>query len=57
MIMSRRALLRTGGGALFALAARPALAMQSPASGKRSLALSNLHTGEKVKLDYWADGA
>lgn len=42
---------------MFALAARPALAMQSPASGKRSLALSNLHTGEKVKLDYWADGA
>jgi uncharacterized protein YcbK (DUF882 family) len=56
MTIARRALLRTGGGALLAaMTGLPALATAKP-DGVRSLALSNLHTGEKLKLDYWANG-
>ena len=57
MIMARRAVLRTGGGALFAslCGLTPSFA-SAMTTGARSLALSNLHTGEKLKLDYWVDG-
>jgi uncharacterized protein YcbK (DUF882 family) len=57
MTLARRALLRTGGCALLASLSglTPSFA-SALTSGVRSLALSNLHTGEKVKLDYWIDG-
>jgi len=57
MPLARRAFLRTGGCALLASLGglTPSLA-SVVAPGVRSLALSDLHTGEKVKLDYWIDG-
>lgn len=61
LTLERRRLLVGAGAALFAspvLAACPfssALAQIAPA-GVRSLAFDNLHTGEKLKIDYWADG-
>jgi uncharacterized protein YcbK (DUF882 family) len=39
-----------------ALVAGPALAGVRP-SGERILSLYNLHTGERLKAPYWADGA
>lgn len=46
----RRHFLAGFGLSLFV--ARPALA----STGKRSLAFENIHTGERLKLDYWAEG-
>jgi len=58
MQIARRTFLRTSGGALVtAAAARFAPAFGAVAPGPRTLALSNIHTGEKLKLDYWANGA
>ena len=57
MTIARRAFLRTGGCALLASLGGLTPSFASTfATGTRSLALSNLHTGEKVKLDYWVDG-
>ena len=47
--------MRLGGAALASGIASPALA-NIGAANVRSLALNNLHTGERAKLDYWADG-
>ena len=52
---TRRNLLRAGSAALIAGVASPALA----GIGKteyRALAFDNLHTGEKLKIDYWVEG-
>ena len=68
MQLGRRAFLRMGSGALVSAIgssfAIPALAQAaSPAligikeTGCRTLALQSLHTGEKLKADYWVDGA
>jgi uncharacterized protein YcbK (DUF882 family) len=59
MTIARRAFLRTGGGALLAAMGgiAPSFAsIMAATTGARRLSLSNLHTGEKVKLDYWIDG-
>ena len=58
MLLARRAFLRASGAALVTLGAsglRPAFAT-APAAA-RHLRFDNLHTGEKLALDYWTDGA
>jgi uncharacterized protein YcbK (DUF882 family) len=58
MVTPRRHFLRAAGGFVAAgLAAgfsRPAFAIAS--AQVRSLAFNNLHTGERVSVDYWTDG-
>jgi len=51
---TRRNILRAGGAALFAGMATPVLANIAPT---RALAFDNLHTGEKLAITYWRDGA
>ena len=54
---TRRRLLSAGAAAVACLAARPAISAAFAPARPRTIALSNLHTGESLKLDYWADGA
>jgi len=49
-IIGRRHFL--AGGGLSLLAARPAFAN----AGARTLLFDNIHTGEKLKVDYWVEG-
>lgn len=67
MHLGRRAFLRMGSGALISAigssVAVPALAqIAAPAligikdTGCRTLALQSLHTGDRLKADYWVDG-
>jgi uncharacterized protein YcbK (DUF882 family) len=51
-ILGRRHFLTGVSASLFV--PRPAFAIG--ASGVRQLAFDNLHTGEKVKVEYWAEG-
>src|SRR5262245_52543379 len=53
-VLKRRSILCLGGAALAAGVASPALAIGRTAC--RSIALYNLHTGERRRLDYWVDG-
>ena len=57
-MFSRRSFMRMGGAALGA-AALPAFSypVLAQTSGARSLKFANLHTGEKLSLNYWANGA
>jgi uncharacterized protein YcbK (DUF882 family) len=58
MEIGRRAFMRTAGGVVVTAAtARFAPVFAATAPGPRNLSLSNLHTGEKLKLNYWADGS
>ncbi len=50
-VLGRRCFLAGAGASL--LAPGPALARNA---GARLLAFDNLHTGEKLKVEYWADG-
>jgi len=52
---SRRNFLRGSTVALAAGVASPAIAKIAPADF-RALAFNNLHTGEKLKIDYWVEG-
>ncbi|MGE5537015.1 MAG: DUF882 domain-containing protein [Gemmatimonas sp.] len=52
---SRRLLLRAGAGAVVAGIMRPAHALVATGA-VRSLAFDNLHTGEKLAVDYFVDG-
>ena len=52
---TRRAALRAGFGLLAGGVASPAIAKLS-LSDARSIAFDNLHTGEKLAVDYWTDG-
>jgi uncharacterized protein YcbK (DUF882 family) len=54
-MQTRRHLLRAGTAALAASVASPAIAKIAPAH-YRSLSFNNLHTGEKLKSEYWANG-
>lgn len=60
MVSCRRSFLRGAGIALLTGVspglAKPAFANFGPEKS-RSLAFDNLHTGEKLKVDYWAEGA
>jgi uncharacterized protein YcbK (DUF882 family) len=53
--IDRRAALRLGIGALFTLLPSAGMAAAN-ASSKRTVSLVNLHTGEKLKTTYWANG-
>lgn len=54
--MERRRFLKYGLAAPLALAPAPALA-RIVGGPPRRLAFDNLHTGERLNLTYWADGA
>lgn len=51
----RRQVMLGMGAAMFGGVASPALANLAPANVRR-LSFDNLHTGERVKADYWVDG-
>ncbi len=55
LVHSRRRILLGAGGAMLSGIARPALAEISRMNVRR-LAFDNLHTGEKIHTEYWADG-
>lgn len=50
MVLGRRHFLAAAGASL--LLPRPALAETGP----RSLTFDNIHTGEKLRVEYWQDG-
>lgn len=52
---ARRRFLKTCAMASLALAVRPAFAMAA-AVREKSLSFYNIHTGEKLRAVYWADG-
>jgi uncharacterized protein YcbK (DUF882 family) len=52
---TRRNLLRAGATALAAGVASPAIAKIAPEI-YRALSFDNLHTGEKLNIDYWVEG-
>jgi uncharacterized protein YcbK (DUF882 family) len=54
--LSRRAFFGTGAASLGLLAIRPAFA-SLPAERPRQLTFTNLHTGESLKAEYWAEGS
>ncbi|MBV8939584.1 MAG: DUF882 domain-containing protein [Alphaproteobacteria bacterium] len=54
--LSRRQLL-TGMAAVAAFAALPKMAHASLSGPPRMLAFENLHTGERLKITYWANGS
>ena len=54
-MISRRNLLKAATGTAAMLAA-PAVLAKPGQPGERILRLQNLHTGEKLKATYWADG-
>ena len=51
----RRSVLAKVGTALFITSLKPALASTVPPAA-RSLDLHNIHTGERLSIDYWANG-
>jgi len=52
--LSRRNFIAATGGILIASGASPVLA--TPFEGSRSVAFDCLHTGEKLKVEYWNNG-
>ena len=52
---TRRNLLRAGAAVFVSGVASPAISKIATAD-VRSLALANLHTGEKLAVDYWVEG-
>jgi uncharacterized protein YcbK (DUF882 family) len=59
-VLARRSLFKLGLGALGAGLAAPGFALAdsdaAPAPDMRSISLDNLHTGEKLRAVFWADG-
>ena len=53
---SRRHFLKTAGTFATFLASPVALAKTQKLTGSRTISLHNLHTEEKIKVDYWIDG-
>jgi len=54
-MLERRRFL-AGAGAVLAVAPFAAAHAEIAHLGARSLSFDNLHTGEKLSIDYWADG-
>jgi uncharacterized protein YcbK (DUF882 family) len=54
---TRRHLMHIGSAAFLSGLASPALARGADTGAARSLSFDNLHTGEKLRVDYWTDGA
>jgi uncharacterized protein YcbK (DUF882 family) len=52
----RRRQILAGAGALVAAPFSQALAKVATPDSRRSVALDNIHTGEKLRAEYWADG-
>ena len=52
----RRTFLRASGAVLLGGLASPSLALADLGKNARALALSNLHTGEHMTIDYWENG-
>ena len=52
---TRRSLLRAGAAVIVSGVASPALSKIATAD-VRSLSFDNLHTGEKLAIDYWVEG-
>lgn len=61
MKLDRRTVIRASGAVLLGGVASPMLASRASALAEfakvRALSFDNLHTGEKLKVDYWTDGA
>jgi uncharacterized protein YcbK (DUF882 family) len=53
---SRRDFLKTAAGIATLLASPVAFAKSEKLKGARTISLHNLHTEEKIKVDYWIDG-
>jgi uncharacterized protein YcbK (DUF882 family) len=53
---NRRSFLRAGSLALAGGLATPSLALAALPKDVRSVAFDNLHTGEKLRVDYWTNG-
>jgi len=53
---TRRRLLSIGAAAAACMMSRPALSAAFAPARPRTVALQNLHTGESLRLAYWADG-
>lgn len=56
-LSSRRLFLRAGATAIMAGAMRPAIAAVIRLPSTRSLSFENLHTGERLKVDYCVNGS
>jgi uncharacterized protein YcbK (DUF882 family) len=60
MILTRRRLLKVGGATAFmsaaGLLARPARSLEA-AGASKSISLKNLHTDEKLEIEFFRDGA
>jgi uncharacterized protein YcbK (DUF882 family) len=54
---SRRAFLRLSSIAVLGLAGLPVLARAGVPAHERVLGFYNIHTGERVRATYWADGS
>ncbi len=52
----RRRQFLVGAGAAFVAAPFSSALAEIDISGARSLSFNNLHTGEKLDIDYWVDG-
>lgn len=57
MYYGRRSFLRAGSAALVGGLACPSLALADVAKGVRSLPFNNIHTGERMTIAYWENGA
>jgi uncharacterized protein YcbK (DUF882 family) len=53
---ARRDFLKTAGAVATLLASPAAIAKSQKLRGAKSISLHNLHTEEKIKVDYWIDG-
>ena len=53
----RRTFLRAGSAALLGGLACPSLALADVVKDVRSLAFNNVHTGERMTIPYWENGA
>jgi uncharacterized protein YcbK (DUF882 family) len=56
LTLERRRFL-VGAGAALAVAPLSSVHAKIAHAGTRTLAFDNLHTGEKLKIEYWADGS
>ena len=54
--LNRRGLIGLGAAAALGLLSRPALAYGNFLEQSKTLAFNNLHTGEKLRTEFWAEG-
>ena len=56
LILPRRQFIQASAGLVSVIAAPQVFAKKASQKGARSIAMHNLHTGEKSRVDYWIDG-